>query len=214
MSIRIFGQVQQVKAFVGFSWNMFSTFLKHSDSHFCPLFLFTLIYFLQIHFDSNKIKNETWLLWHFPQFEWSVHFLLKTKKKLIVANVFIYVEMGDIKAEDGEDAEDDWYWFQTIFMPKKKLMLRIMLMLRIILMLNMMKMMMIATMAVQVQGCQGKSDTRQFQCDALSLTYISSVWNFSFLVPVSFHHFPTYLLLLIFQVWFFACLCKVSYIWL
>ena len=37
-------------------------------------------------------------------------------KKLILANVFIYVEMGDIKAEDGEDAEDDWYWFQTKFL--------------------------------------------------------------------------------------------------
>ena len=83
VSIRIFGQVQQVKAFVGFSCNVFSTFLKHSDSHFCPLLLFTLILFLQIYFDSNKIKNETWFLWDFAQFEWSVHFLLKTQKKHI-----------------------------------------------------------------------------------------------------------------------------------
>ena len=37
----------------------------------------------------------------------------QNQKKLILTNVFIYVEMGDIKAEDGEDAEDDWYWFQT-----------------------------------------------------------------------------------------------------
>ena len=29
------------------------------------------------------------------------------KDQLILANVFIYVEMADIKAEDGEDAEDD-----------------------------------------------------------------------------------------------------------
>ena len=37
----------------------------------------------------------------------------QNQKKLILANVFIYVEMGDIKAENGEDAEDGWYWFQT-----------------------------------------------------------------------------------------------------
>ena len=31
----------------------------------------------------------------------------QNQNKMILVNVFIYVEMGDIKAEDGEDAKVD-----------------------------------------------------------------------------------------------------------